>query len=175
MWLRRFRLPQYQCGRCSYSSHILRLPPVREDSSCIGFQTIDLQRAVSRIPIIAAVVGECDQSAAVIDCILEISIHCPSRAAERSRGIARNLLPSDGCGVVECTTPREVVTFLIHIDDGRRINITAIMLRLSGVVHHEIVTHIHATIGGHMRFKLPSGTIMLPSIAAEGSSDTEDV
>ena len=45
------------------------------------------------------------------------------------------------------------MTFLIHIDDGRRIDITAIMLRLSGVVHHEIVTHIHATIGGHMRFK----------------------
>ena len=105
------------------------------------------------ISIAGSIIGNREQCVAAALGLIQGTIHCPGGVAKCGSGLV-HLVPLNTHTLgVELTAPREVMAFLVHIDDGRRVDCPAIMLGLSRVVHAEIFANIHAAVSGHVRFE----------------------
>ena len=106
-----------------------------------------------RISVAGTIISDGQQCVRIVHGVVLGAVYRP-RGANKSVSVLVNLIPLDTHALgVELTAPREVVAFLIHIDDGCGVDGGTVMLRLSRVVHAEVFAHVHTAIGGHMGFE----------------------
>ena len=85
------------------------------------------------------------------------AVHLPRSALQRFSGGVR-FIPLDGRAVRgHLAVPRKIVALLVHVEHRGSLTFPAVTGLLvcdcGRVVHHEVLTDIHAAIGAHMRFE----------------------